>query len=91
MLHQAFLIALLCGNTTGLCVEVHTARPYGEDISVCRIVVSATNPLNVASDVTVIKRYCQYEHPGPSYQLVSGSPYALKLYHEEKQKREMLR
>jgi hypothetical protein len=90
MLHQTFMIALICANTTGLCIETHTARPYGEDIAACRMVVASVE-LKVARDVTVIKEYCQYEVPGPSYRLVSGPPYALKLYNEELQRRSMSR
>jgi hypothetical protein len=63
MLHQmVFMVTLICSTHGGYCTENHHAYPMIKDIELCWFMVGGES-------VPVVKQYCQYEVPGPSYSI----------------------
>ena len=81
MVQQLFIVSVVCSNLTGICFLGHQALPplppgtsriLGEnaEMSFCEEIIRLTNLVPRDRDMRVLKEYCAYENPGPSYTLI---------------------
>jgi hypothetical protein len=79
MAQQFFIVTITCSYLTGICFDSHQAvaplplhseRIGITEMSHCEEMIRLSNLLPRDRDMRVLKEYCAYENPGPSYTLI---------------------